>query len=199
MRGSFTVVLFLASALRGAVLPGFRVQSLGATAGFASSIAVDSRNTIYYTTTNGNLYRFIDGHSTFVSHVNTIAVGDSGLLGVALRDDNTAIVHYTTPGQVSDVIAAINIDTGAETVLHSFVCDKDMPMRGSAAEHHGGNPTVASDGSIFVGIGDYGGGAIAALPEWNGGKIFRIHPDGTLEQFARGFRNPFSMVWDAAN
>jgi glucose/arabinose dehydrogenase len=123
----------------------------------------------------------------------------SGLLGVALRNDNTAIVHYTTPGQVSDVVSSIDINTGAETVLHAFVCDKDLPSRGSPPEHHGGNPSVASDGSIFVGIGDYGGGLIASLPDWNGGKIFRLRPDGSVEQFARGFRNPFDMVWDAAN
>src|ERR1700736_5178394 len=153
MRGSFTVVLFLASALRGAVLPGFRVESLGATAGFASSIAIDSRGTIYYTTTSGNLFRFVDGQSTVVSHVNTVAIGDSGLLGVALQNDKTAIVHYTTPGQGSDVISVIAIDTGVETVLHAFVCDKDLPSRGSPPEHHGGNPSVASDGSILVGIG----------------------------------------------
>ena len=199
MRVSFTVVLFLASALRAAVLPGFRVEPLGATAGFASSIAIDSHGTIYYTTTNGNLFRFVDGKSTVVSHVNTVQIGDSGLLGVALLNDKTAIVHYTTPGQVSDVVSSIDTDTGVETVLHAFVCDKDLPSRGSGPEHHGGNPSVAADGSILVGIGDYGGFAIAALPEWNGGKIFRLHPDGSVEQLARGFRNPFDMVWDAAN
>ena len=195
MRGSFAL-LFVASALPAAVLPGFHVQTAGTTAGFASSIAIDSSGTIYYTTTNGNLFRFLNGQSTLVSHVNTVAVGDSGLLGLALRDDNTAIVHYTTPGQVSDVISAIDLVLGTETVIQSFVCDKDVPMRGSPPEHHGGNPTVTADGSIFVGIGDYGGRAIAALPEWNGGKIFRIFPDGSVEQFARGFRNPFDMVWD---
>src|SRR5216117_3312311 len=105
MRVSFTVVFFLASALRAAVLPGFRVESLGATAGFASSLAIDSRGTIYYTTTAGDLCRFANGQSTVVSHVRTTAVGDSGLLGMALRDDNTAIVHYTTTGQTADVIS----------------------------------------------------------------------------------------------
>jgi glucose/arabinose dehydrogenase len=175
------------------------VQSLGTTAGFASSIAIDSQGAIYYTTTAGNLFRFVDGLSVVVSHVNTAANGNSGLLGVALRNDNTAIVHYTTPGQVSDVVSAIDLTTGAETVLHAFVCDKEFPSRGSSPEHHGGNPSVAADGSIFVGIGDYGGGAIAALPDWNGGKIFRLNLDGSVEQFARGFRNPFDMAWDDRN
>lgn len=198
MRAPLALLLFAAASARAAALPGFRVQLLGATAGFASSMAIDSRGTIYYTSTAGNLFRFTDSQSTLVAHVNTVAVGDSGLLGMALRDDNTAVVHYTTPGQTADIIATIDLTTGVETILQSFVCDKDMPRRGSPPEHHGGNPSVAEDGSIFVGIGDYGGGAIAALPEWNGGKIFRLHPDGTVEQFARGLRNPFDMSWDGA-
>ncbi len=197
MRALLALLLFSPGVVPAAALPGFRVQLVGTTSGFASSIAIDSRGTIYYTTTSGDLCRFVDSKSTVVSHVNTIAVGDSGLLGMALRDDNTAIVHYTTPGQIADVISTIDLSSGAETILQSFVCDIDMPQRGSPSEHHGGNPIVAVDGSIFVGIGDYGGGAIAALPNWNGGKIFRIFPDRTVQQFARGFRNPFDMAWDA--
>ncbi len=183
----------------GATLPGFHVQKLGGVSGFASSIAVDSHDTIYYTTTAGDLFRFEAGHSALVAHVNTVGAGDSGLLGMALRDDDTAVVHYTTPNQVSDVISSIDLRTGAETILHELIDDISMPGRPTPTEHHGGNPTVGADGSIFVGIGDFGGGAIAALPEWNGGKIFRILPDGTLVQFARGFRNPFDMSWDAAH
>jgi len=187
----------LAALLLAAALPGFRVQLLGATSGFADSIAIDSHNTIYYTTTSGDLFRFSGGNSQLVKHVNTTAISNSGLLGMALRDDNTAIVHYTTPTVTADVVSSIDLTTGAETILHSFPCDKDMPQRPAPPEHHGGNPSVSADGSIWVGIGDYGGGAIAALPDWNGGKIFRIFPDGTVEQFARGFRNPFEVWWDA--
>jgi len=199
MRAPLALLLFAAAAARGAVLPGFRVQLLGTTVGFASSIAIDSHNTIYYTTTAGNLFRFSDGQSKLVTHVKTVAEGDSGLLGMALRDDNTAIVHYTTPRETADIVSSIDLTSGAETVLQSFVCDKDVPQRGSSPEHHGGNPSVAEDGSIFVGIGDYGGRAIAAMPEWNGGKIFRLFPDGRAQQFARGLRNPFDMAWDAAH
>ncbi len=83
----------LAALLLAAALPGFRVQLLGATSGFADSIAIDSHNTIYYTTTSGDLFRFSGGNSQLVTHVNTTAISNSGLLGMALRDDNTAIVH----------------------------------------------------------------------------------------------------------
>lgn len=198
MRALLAFLLFAAASAHAASLPGFRVQLVGKTAGFASSIAIDSHGTIYYTTTTGDLFRFGDSGSKLVTHVNTVFIGNSGLLGLALRDDHTAIIHYTTPRQTADVVSSIDLVTGAETVLHSFVCDKDLPERGSPSEHHGGNPIVAADGSIFVGIGDYGGFAIAAMPGWNGGKIFRLFPDGSIVQFARGFRNPFDMSWDAA-
>jgi len=180
-------------------LPGFGAQRIAPVAvGFVSSLAVDAGGTIYFTTTNGGIFR-LDGTSAVqVARVNTIATGDSGLLGLALRGDGTAIVHYTTPNQVSDVISSIDLATGAETVIHEFFADIDVHSRGSSAEHHGGNPMLADDGSIFFGIGDYGAGIVASLPDWNGGKIWRIHPDGTIEQFARGVRNPFDVAWESS-
>jgi glucose/arabinose dehydrogenase len=162
-------------------------------------VAVDSKGAVYYTTQQGDVFRLDQGASVRVAHVDTDMTGNSGLLGMALRDDHTGIVHYTTANQVADVIASIDLDTGAETVIHSFDADIDMPSRGSSPEHHGGNPSVAADGSIFVGIGDYGGYLVAQLPDWNGGKIWRIFPDGTTQQFALGFRNPFDVAFDAVN
>jgi len=84
-------------------------------------------------------------------------------------------------------------------VIHEFIADIQVPSRGSSGEHHGGNPIVAPDGSVFFAIGDYGGGYIASVPEWNAGKVWRVFPDGTIDQFALGFRNPFDLSWDAAN
>src|SRR6185369_5032954 len=192
--------LVFTTALLASTMPGARVEMLGATAGFASSIAVDSHGNIYYTTTDGAILRLdaTTKQSLPVAHVDTIALGDSGLLGMALIDDQTAVVHYTTPGQTADIVSKIDLTSGEETVLHSFVADITLPGRETPAEHHGGNPSVASDGSIFVGIGDFGGGLIASLPEWNAGKIWRIYPDGHAEQFARGLRNPFDLSFDAA-
>src|SRR5258706_1448298 len=154
------LAVVLTAAAHASTLPGFRVQKLGSVAGgeFLSSLAVDSKGAIDYTTTRGNVYRFAPEGSTLLAHVDTVGVGDSGLLGMALRDDRTAIVHYTTPNQTYDVISSIDLITGAESVLLSLVADKDYPSRGSAAEHHGGNPIVTGDGTIYVGIGDYGGG-----------------------------------------
>ena len=195
MKKAIITILLWAGVARGAALPGFRVELVGTPVPFLSSIAVDSQGAIYYTTLGGGVWRLGGGK---LAQVVTQPGGNSGLLGMALVDDRTAVVHYTTPNQVSDVVSRIDLETGKETVLHEFICDIELPSRGSNAEHHGGNPIVAADGSVFVGIGDYGSFAIAAMPEWNAGKVFRIFPDGTVQQFARGFRNPFDMAWDAA-
>src|SRR5205085_3303849 len=196
----FALILLLGSFTAPAVvLPGVAVKLLGPTSGFASSIVVDSRGTIYYTTTKGDIFRFAAGQSALIAHVNTVADGDSGLLGMALRDDRTAAVHYTTPLITAEVISLIDLDTGSETILHSFADDPDVAERSVPGEHHGGNPTVAADGSVFVGIGDFNDGFLAPDPHWIAGKIWRVRPNGFAEPFARGFRNPFDMWWDAAH
>jgi glucose/arabinose dehydrogenase len=195
------LLLALATAASASTLPGFRVQKLGSvpTGEFLSSLVVDSRGELDYTTTAGNIYRFSPAGSTLLAHVNTVANGDSGLLGMALRNDHTAIVHYTTENQTYDVVSSVDLVTGVETVLVSLVADKDLPSRGSSSEHHGGNPIVTGDGTIFVPVGDYGGGWVASQPDWNGGKVWRIRPDGTAAWYAQGFRNPFDLAWDGAN
>jgi hypothetical protein len=190
-------ILLLTAAANASTLPGFHVQLVQATSGFITSLAVDSQGTIYYSVKSGDIVR-AGLAPIVVAHLPTAGDGNSGLIGLALRDDHTAIVHYTTPRQTYDVVSAVDLGTGVETEIHRFATDRDFPERGSSTEHHGGNLTIAPDGSIFLPIGDYGIGIIASELDWNGGKVWRILPDGTAVQFAHGFRNPFDLAWDAA-
>ena len=198
-----SLVLFLSLSLgisslaHAASLPGFRLQHLADLEDFPTSIAVDSANRIYYTGANGTVFRLDGAASIAVATLPTRGEGNSGLLGMALIDDNNAVVHYTTPAITYDVLSRVDLTTGAETILHDFACDVEFPARGVSSEHHGGNPTVAADGSIYVGIGEYGGRVIAQNVEWNGGKVFRLAPDGTVTQYALGLRNPFDLAWDS--
>jgi len=180
-------------------LPGFRVETLGSADGFVSSIVVDSKSNVYFTTTDGWIHR-LDGESSVrVAALPTKSGGNGGLLGMALLDDRTAAVHYTTwDGEkvLDDVISRVDLVTGAETVLQTFPCDVVNRNNGASSEHHGGNPTIGPDGSIFVGIGEYNGRVAAQRPDWNGGKIFRIDRDGRVTQFALGMRNPYDLAWD---
>jgi glucose/arabinose dehydrogenase len=190
--------LAIASSAPAASLPGFRLQHTADLEDFPTSIAIDSTNRIYYTGRNGSIYRLDGAASTVVATLPTRGEGNSGLLGMALLDDDTAVVHYTTPAITYDVLSSVDLTTGEETILRDFACDIGFPARGVSSEHHGGNPTVAADGSIYVGIGEYGGRVIAQDAEWNGGKVFRLAPDGTVTQYALGLRNPFDLAWDAA-
>lgn len=202
-----TTVLFLSLSLglraETEILPGFRVETLAAVPGFVSSVVTDSKGTVYCTTTNGWIHRIDGGQSVPVVALPTRAGGNGGLLGMALLDDATAVVHYTTwqeggPVVLDDVIAEVELATGALRVIKAFPGDIEFRERGVPDEHHGGNPIVAPDGSIFVGIGEYGVYAPAQDVRWNGGKIWRIGRDGKAEQFARGVRNPYDLAWDPA-
>jgi glucose/arabinose dehydrogenase len=185
-----------AAAASSETLPGFRAELVASTLGFCSSIVADSHDVLYYTSTRGDIYRLDAGVSVPVAHVDTTAIGNSGLLGMALLDDQNAVVHYTKPDITADIISRIDLRTGAETVLHEFVCNIEEPSGGMNSEHHGGHVVIADDGAIIFGIGDYAAPTIAALPQWNGGKIFRLSSDGSVEQLASGFRNPFGLAWD---
>ena len=101
MKSLLAALFLITTSASGGTLPGFSVELLGSTAGFADSIAIDSTGTIYYTTTKGGVFRFVAGASVLIAQVTTDAVGNSGLLGMSLRDDHTAVVHYTTPEQTA--------------------------------------------------------------------------------------------------
>ena len=192
-------IFLLAGSLQAATLPGFRVETIADVPGFVSSVVADSHGVIYCTNTSGVIFRIDGGQAIPVASLPTQAGGNGGLLGMALVDDTTAAVHYTTwfgERVLDDVVSLVGLRSGAETVLHNFVCDIEQRERGASDEHHGGNPTVASDGTIFVGIGEYNDFQLAQKPEWNGGKIFRIDLLGNATQFALGVRNPYDLAWD---
>lgn len=201
------VVLFLlftvAAAHAAGPLPGFRVEPIATSGGFITSLAVDSRGVLYYTTAQGDLYRLNGSQSQLVTTLPTVWEGNAGLLGVALLDDQNAVVHYTTPGRWQHVIARVDLGNGKQSDV--VVMQSLAPGEGGevSTEHHGGNLTVAPDGSIWFGIGDFGGRVPAQKPEWIAGKVWRLQPDATRTSWtstlwASGLRNPYDLAWDPA-
>lgn len=195
---AFAIYLFfLPTSIDAAMLPGFRAELVGATPMFITSIDLDSHGNIYYSLAGGELYRMSrSGRSTLVATLPTAWEGNAGLLGVALIDDATAVVHYTTVGRAYHRISQIDLASGRERILVDLASDPDFPGREVPTEHHGGNLIVAPDRSIFFGIGDFGGHLPASLPQWIAGKIWRLRPNGDLDQWARGLRNPYDLAWD---
>ena len=180
----------IAAPAAASMLPGFRIEKVAATEGFLTAIAFAPDGTLHYSVTTGEIYRLEGEESVKVAKVTTAATGNAVQLGIAFRGDQI-ISHYVLPDFSADVIASVDPADGTVTVIATLPCDLGTNC---STEHHGGNPVVGPDGSIWVGIGDYGMGVVAEKDESPGGKIHRILPDGTATIFAKGFRNPYDLA-----
>lgn len=194
---SFAVLLtlFAATASRADTVPGMRLMRVAATAGFITSLAIDSRNRLWYSTTDGGIYRLEGTNSVLLTRVETANEGNAALLGIAFRSDDSIVAHYVTPTISADVLAEIDSNSAATRELARFNC---MHWSSCLPEHHGGNPVVGPDDSVYVPIGDWDLPFVyAQRPDWPAGKIHRVQRDGTSTMYALGFRNPFDLVVDA--
>lgn len=196
MLGVKTALLALATILAWPVsaemLPGFRLEKMAGTKGFLTSIAFDSAGRLHYSVTAGKVFRIDDAESVEVARVDTASEGNAALLGIAFRGENEIVFHYVKSDLSADVIEVRNTATGEPVERHELVCNEG---RECSTEHHGGNPIVAPDGAIFVGIGDLGYGNTAQDRNGPGGKIFRIPSGSDPAVYAIGFRNPFDLVF----
>lgn len=181
------------SVVEARLLPGFRVAKVADAPGFITSIAFDSRDTLFFSTTVGGIYRVDSGIVREVARVDTANDGNAVLLGIAFINDREVVTHHVVPDLIAEAFDIVNVDTGEVRSLARIPCNNGTICE---SEHHGGNPVVGADGSVYVGIGDFGGGSLAQVPSSPAGKIFRISPDGVVSLFALGFRNPFDLVVD---
>lgn len=188
------IVLFMSSIfalpLAGGILPGFRIEHVAPAKGFVTSLAFDAQDRLHYSVTTGEIYRLDGSASTRLAKVETASTGNAVLLGIAFRE-GTIVAHHVTPDLTADVISLVDSADGSVTELARFPCANGLPC---STEHHGGNPVVGPDGSIWFGIGDFGGGHLAQRDDSPGGKIWRIAPDGSSQQFAKGLRNPYDLA-----
>ncbi len=172
------------------LLPGFRVEKVAAASGFVTSIAFDPEGRLFYSVTEGGIYRVDPSGTTLVATVPTAVIGNAVLLGIAFRGERI-VAHYVAPDLTADIISEIDPGDGAIRELARILCAAGQPC---SSEHHGGNPTVAPDGTIYVGIGDFGYPNLAARNDSPAGRIFRIASGGSATPFARGFRNPYDLA-----
>lgn len=143
------------------------------------------------------------------------AVGQGGLLDVALSPDfaESRRLFFTAAvpgpgGQGTGVFSArlSQNERRLEDVRRIFLMNK---LTG-AGQHFGSRIEIASDGSLFFGIGDRGDGERAQDQADHAGKIMRINADGTPssanpqgqalpEIWSSGHRNPQGIAIDSAD
>jgi glucose/arabinose dehydrogenase len=143
------------------------------------------------------------------------AVGQGGLLDIALSPDftETRRLFFTAAvpgpgGQGTGVFSArlSQNERRLEEVRRIFQMNK---LTG-AGQHFGSRIAIATDGSLFFGIGDRGDDDRAQDPGDHAGKIMRINADGTPssanprgqrlpEVWSSGHRNPQGITIDPAD
>ncbi len=195
MLKSLLVVLFMLTGLsvHAETLPGFRVERIAPLQGFVTSLVFDSSDRLYYTATDGRIFRLETSGSVLVATVPTASEGNAVLLGMALLSDTSAVVHYVAPDLTADLIGIVNLVDGTLQQIASFLCDNGRPC---SSEHHGGNPIVNPEGFIYVTLGDFGAQTTAQDPNSPGGKLFRISTSGVVTRIAIGLRNAFDLAWE---
>ncbi len=158
---------------------------------------------------------FIDLNDVLVSG------GEQGLLGLAFHPayacNGQFFVFYTTPN--ANVVARCAV-SATDANLAQPTCTQILSIPDFAGNHNGGMMEFGSDGLLYIGTGDGGGGGdpgrTAQDPDELLGKLLRIDVDttstgkaygipagnpyaaggGAPEVFIRGLRNPWRWSFD---
>lgn len=174
------------------VVPGFTLEKFATVEGFLTSLAVAPDGRLSYSVTNGGVYHDRGDGWVRVAKFETASVGNEALLGFVWRDSNTIVGRYSAPDHTADLVGIADVRDGSVREIARFPCDDGRPC---SSEHHGGNMTMAPDGTIYFALGDYGGGLPAQRDDSPGGKVWELRTDDSVHEFARGFRNSYDLAW----
>jgi glucose/arabinose dehydrogenase len=126
-----------------------------------------------------------------VAEVEVAAVGEAGLLGVAVDpdfDQNSFVYLYRTTSSGNEV-ARYRFD--GERLIEDQVLVEGIQ---AAAIHDGGRIRFGPDGALYVTSGDAGQDQLAQDSGSLNGKILRVE-GGRSEIYSLGHRNPQGLDW----
>ncbi len=138
--------------------------------------------------------------------IDVTAVGEGGLMGLALHPDFPGTPYVYIMYTYRDGIRIYNRverlrDTGSTLVPEKVIIEK---IPGSRV-HNGGRIAFGPDNMLYVCTGDARQPEIAQDLDNLGGKILRLTPDGAVPGdnpfgrspvYAYGLRNPQGLAWD---
>ena len=190
--------------------PDFNVQAIASGLVIPWDMAFPSAQRIYVTERPGRVRLIENGtlRSAPYATINVAAVGEGGLLGIALDpgypNPRFVYVMYTySSGGLFNRISRFT-DTGSG-LTNETILVQGIP---GASNHDGGALRFGPDGMLYAGTGDAGVPESAQDKSSLGGKILRITPSGGVpgdnpfpgsRVYALGFRNVQGLAWNPAN
>ncbi|WP_423464952.1 PQQ-dependent sugar dehydrogenase [Promicromonospora sp. MS192] len=143
-----------------------------------------------------------DGTTRAIGTVEGVrAVGESGLLGLAV-DDQDRLYAYST-GPDGNRVQRFDV-TGEPGALHLGDAETLIDGLPAAANHDGGRIAFGPDGMLYATVGDAGNPDDAQDRTVLAGKILRLTPDGEVPGdnpfpgspvYSYGHRNPQGIAW----
>lgn len=136
---------------------------------------------------------------------DTVARGESGLLGVAVSptfDTDRYVFVYVTTRDDNRILRA---EFDGATLSEPTAIVEGIP---AARIHDGGRLLFGPDGALYAATGDAGNGALAQDPSSLGGKILRVtvdgdpapgNPDPASPVYSLGHRNVQGLAFDDEN
>jgi glucose/arabinose dehydrogenase len=134
------------------------------------------------------------------------AVGEAGLLGLALHPDfaATRLVYLVYTARRADGVPVnrlVRYREAGGTLAQAVVLLDDIP---AAAIHDGSRLRFGPDGLLYMTMGDAATPSVAQDPASLNGKILRLNDDGTTPAsnpfsspvYSIGHRNPQGIDWD---
>lgn len=145
-----------------------------------------------------------------VASVEAEAVGEGGLLGIALHpefaSERTFFLYLTTAagGPPSNRVERWRLAEDGRSAERQGVVLDGVP---AATFHNGGRLRIGPDGMLYVGTGDAGEPDLSRDPESPAGKLLRLTPDGEVPPdnptpgspvYLSGIRNTQGFDWPEA-
>ena len=190
-------------------LPKIKVETVASHLEIPWSIAFANDGRIFFTERTGNL-RLIDKDGKLVGEpvgkINVAAIGEGGLLGIALdpnfEKNHFIYVYYT----YSDFLKLYN-KVSRFTEKDNKISDEQVILDKIPASsiHDGGRIKFGPDARLYIGVGDASDRDSAQDTNMLSGKILRINPDGSIPSdnpfpnspvYSYGNRNPQGIDWD---
>ena len=172
-------------------------------------VAFTDDGDIFFTERPGNLRLIRDGELVKEPLLSLpapfISEGEGGLLGLAADPDYESnhylyVYHsYEANGGIQNRVLRLIVD-GEKAKIDKVILDGIV----GDTNHNGGRLKIGPDGLLYITAGDRYEPDLAQEKTSMGGKIFRIHLDGTIPDdnpfenspvYSYGHRNPQGLAW----